>query len=88
MRACADTLKRVTLELGGNDAFIVCPDVDIATTAPTLAMGAMFNNGQLCLATKRIYIHENIYGPMFKAMGQFADTLKVGEGNEEGVMMV
>jgi acyl-CoA reductase-like NAD-dependent aldehyde dehydrogenase len=87
MRACADTLKRVTLELGGNDASIVCPDVDIATTAPALVMGAIFNSGQLCLATKRIYIHENIYEPMVKAMGQFAATLKVGEGNEEGVMM-
>jgi len=87
MRACADTIKRVTLELGGNDASIVCPDVDIAATAPALVMGAMFNSGQVCIATKRIYIHADIYEPMVKAMAQFAATLKVGEGTEEGVMM-
>lgn len=87
MRACAATLKRVTLELGGNDASIVCPDVDIATTAPALVMGAMFNSGQVCVATKRIYIHAGIYESMVKAMAQFATTLKVGEGTEEGVML-
>ncbi|KAL3425901.1 aldehyde dehydrogenase [Phlyctema vagabunda] len=86
MAACASTLKRVTLELGGNDASIVCPDVDIASTAPMLAMGAFFNSGQVCVATKRIYIHQDIYEPMVKAMADFAKTLKVG-GDEEGVMV-
>jgi acyl-CoA reductase-like NAD-dependent aldehyde dehydrogenase len=87
MAACAPTLKRVTLELGGNDASIVCADVDIPSVAPALVMGAMYNSGQVCIATKRIYIHEDIYEPMVKAMGEFAKTLKVGQGDEEGVML-
>lgn len=87
MASCASTLKRVTLELGGNDACIVCPDVDIPSVAPSLVMGAMFNSGQVCVATKRIYIHSSIYAPMLKAMSEFASSLKVGQGHEDGVMI-
>ena len=47
MAACASTLKRVTLELGGNDASIVLPDVDIEKTAPELVLGAFQNSGQV-----------------------------------------
>lgn len=78
MAACAGTLKRVTLELGGNDASIVLPDVDVAKVAPELVRGAFQNSGQVCVATKRIYIHEDIYEPVVKAMGEFARTMKVG----------
>ncbi|KAK5111185.1 hypothetical protein LTR85_012234 [Meristemomyces frigidus] len=78
MAACASTLKRVTLELGGNDASIVLPDVDIQKTAPELVMGAFQNSGQVCVATKRIYIHEDIYDEMLKAMVEFTKTVKVG----------
>lgn len=87
MAACAGTLKRVTLELGGNDAAIVLPDVDIEKTAPEVAMGAFFNSGQVCVATKRIYIHEKIYRPFVDAMVKFAENLKVGSSDDEGVMM-
>lgn len=48
MAACSKTLKRVTLELGGNDASIVREDVDIEATAPQLVMGAFQNSGQVC----------------------------------------
>ncbi|KXL51221.1 hypothetical protein M433DRAFT_6988 [Acidomyces richmondensis BFW] len=78
MAACASTLKRVTLELGGNDASIVLPDVDIKKTAPELVMGAFQNSGQVCVATKRIYIHEDIYDEMLKEMVEFTKTIKVG----------
>jgi len=78
MAACAQTLKRVTLELGGNDASIVCPDVDIAKVAPELVMGAFQNSGQVCVATKRIYIHKDIYDEMLTAMVNFTKTLTVG----------
>ncbi|KAF2157156.1 betaine aldehyde dehydrogenase 1 [Myriangium duriaei CBS 260.36] len=83
MAACANTLKRVTLELGGNDASIVFPDVDIKKTAPQLVLGAFQNSGQVCVATKRIYIHQDIYEPMLKAMAEFAKTLKIG-GPKDG----
>lgn len=78
MAACAQTLKRVTLELGGNDASIVLPDVDIKTVAPQLVMGAFQNSGQVCVATKRIYIHQDIYQEMLAAMVEFTKTMTVG----------
>lgn len=78
MAACAQTLKRVTLELGGNDASIVLPDVDIKKTAPELVMGAFQNSGQVCVATKRIYIHQDIYPAMVQEMVNFTKTLTVG----------
>ncbi|KAI9869177.1 MAG: hypothetical protein M1830_005466 [Pleopsidium flavum] len=87
MESAAKTLKRVTLELGGNDASIVLPDVDIEKTAPEVAMGAFFNSGQVCVASKRIYIHQDIYEPFLKAMVNFTKSLKVGQGNEDGVLV-
>ncbi|KEZ46071.1 putative Aldehyde dehydrogenase [Scedosporium apiospermum] len=61
MASCAKTLKRLTLELAGNDAAIVCEDVDVAKVAGLTAAGAFFNGGQVCVATKRVYVHESIY---------------------------
>lgn len=61
MANCAKTMKRVTLELGGNDAAIVCEDVDVPEVAGRVANGAFFNSGQMCVATKRVYVHESIY---------------------------
>ena len=78
MAACASTLKRVTLELGGNDASIVLPDVDVKKIAPELVMGAFQNSGQVCVATKRIYIHESIYKELLEEMVNFTKTIKVG----------
>jgi acyl-CoA reductase-like NAD-dependent aldehyde dehydrogenase len=78
MAACANTLKRVTLELGGNDASIILPDVDIKKVAPEVVMGAFQNSGQVCVATKRIYIHESIYNEFLQEMVNFVKTIKVG----------
>ncbi|KAF3765498.1 aldehyde dehydrogenase [Cryphonectria parasitica EP155] len=61
MAACAGTLKKLTLELAGNDAAIVLPDVDVAEAAAKTATGSFFNAGQMCVATKRVYVHEDIY---------------------------
>jgi acyl-CoA reductase-like NAD-dependent aldehyde dehydrogenase len=88
MANAAKTLKRVGLELGGNDAAIVLPDVDIAKVAPMVALGAFGNSGQICVATKRVFVHKDIYEPFLKAMTDFVKTaLKVGEGHEDGVMI-
>jgi len=86
MEASAKTLKRVTLELGGNDASIILPDVDVAKVAPEVVMGAFQNSGQVCVATKRIYIHESIYKEFLNAMVEFTKTIKTG-GPEEGAML-
>lgn len=87
MESASKTLKRVTLELGGKDPTIVCPDVDIATVAPKVATLSMLNSGQICLAIKRIYVHEDIYEPFLKAMVEHVKTLKVGDGSEEGTFL-
>lgn len=87
MQAAAKTVKRVTLEMGGNDPCIVLPDADIAKVAPKVALGAFFNSGQVCIDSKRIYIHESIYKPFVEALVGVAKTLKVGDSNEEGVML-
>lgn len=87
MEACAKTLKRVTLELGGNDPCIVLPDVDMDKAVPEISMGAFFNSGQVCVATKRIYIHESIYTEFVKRMVEFTKNIKVGSSEEEGVLL-
>lgn len=87
MESAAKTLKRVTLELGGKDPTIVCPDVDIATVAPKVATLSMLNSGQICLAIKRIYVHEDIHEPFLKAMVDHIKTLKVGDGAAEGTFL-
>jgi aldehyde dehydrogenase (NAD+) len=84
MASAAPTLKRVTLELGGNDAAIVMPDVDVEKIAETLFWAAFTNNGQICIATKRMYIHKDIYEPLRDAIVAYAKTVKVGDGSEQG----
>ncbi|HMT45335.1 MAG TPA: aldehyde dehydrogenase family protein, partial [Chakrabartia sp.] len=78
MQSAAPTLKRVTLELGGNDAAIVMPDVDVAAVAQQLFWAAFNNNGQICIATKRMYIHEDIYDELRDALVAYGKTVKVG----------
>ncbi|MDG5498019.1 aldehyde dehydrogenase family protein [Niveispirillum sp. BGYR6] len=80
MESAAANLKRLTLELGGNDAAIVLPDVDVATVAPQLFWSAFGNSGQICVATKRLYIHADIYDQMAAALVDCANSHKVGNG--------
>jgi aldehyde dehydrogenase (NAD+) len=87
MQSAASTLKRITLELGGNDPAIVMPDVDVAKVAPELFWAAFRNNSQFCLATKRMFIHEDIYEPMKNALVEIARSVKVGNGAEEGTQL-
>lgn len=82
MRAAAGTLKRLTLELGGNDPAIVLPDVDPEKVAPQLFWAAFQNNAQFCNAAKRVYIHEDAYDAVRDALVAYARTVKVGDGRE------
>jgi acyl-CoA reductase-like NAD-dependent aldehyde dehydrogenase len=68
MENAASSLKRVTLELGGNDATIVCDDVDVASVAQQVAQGCLFHSGQMCVATKRVYVHKSIYVEFLAAL--------------------
>jgi len=82
-RSAGDTIKRVTLELGGNDPAIVLPDVDPKALAPQLFWAAFQNNAQFCNATKRLYIHEDIYDEVRDALVEFINNeVKVGDGAE------
>ncbi|MCF4166872.1 aldehyde dehydrogenase family protein [Zavarzinia compransoris] len=87
MESASASLKRVTLELGGNDAAIVLPDVDVATLAPNLFWAAFANNGQICIASKRMYIHKDVYEPLRDAIVDYAKTVKVGDGAEQGTQI-
>jgi acyl-CoA reductase-like NAD-dependent aldehyde dehydrogenase len=80
MRSAAGTLKRVTLELGGNDPAIVLPDVDAKAIAPQLFWAAFQNTAQFCNAVKRLYIHEDIYDEVLRELVAFAKSVKVGDG--------
>jgi len=83
MASAASTLKRVTLELGGNDPAIVLPDADVAKVAKRLFMGAFLNSGQICIAAKRIYVHDSIYDAFAQAFAAIAAAAPVGPGADE-----
>jgi len=85
MASAAQTLKRLTLELGGNDAAIVLDDVDPKEIAPKLFFAAMVNSGQVCLAAKRIFVPESIYDALSAELAKLAAAAKVGNGLDEGV---
>ncbi|ATU95473.1 aldehyde dehydrogenase family protein [Phyllobacterium zundukense] len=84
MEAASGNLKRITLELGGNDPAIVLPDVDIKETAQKLFWAAFQNSAQFCVAAKRLYIHEDIYDELAAELVAFARTVKVGDGSDQG----
>ena len=83
MKAAAGNLKRISLELGGNDAGIVLPDVDPKEVAPKLFAVCFHNNGQTCQALKRLYVHEDIYDEVCSEMAAIADNINNGNGLEE-----
>jgi acyl-CoA reductase-like NAD-dependent aldehyde dehydrogenase len=87
MAGAAAMLKRITLELGGNDAGIVLPDVDPKTAAPKIFQGAFQNSGQVCIAMKRLYVHESIYDAMCEELAALAEAAVVGDGLEQGTQL-
>ncbi|WJT00902.1 aldehyde dehydrogenase family protein [Novosphingobium humi] len=84
LASTADTLKRFTLELGGNDAALVLDDADVATVAPAIFGAAMVNAGQVCLAAKRVYAPRAIYDDLCEALGALARAAVVGDGLDQG----
>lgn len=87
MSSATDTLKRLTLELGGNDAAILLPDTNPAEVAEGIFWGAFINNGQTCACMKRLYVHDSIYDEVCDALVSFASNIPVGDGlNEDNVL--
>jgi len=82
MKSAAENLKRLTLELGGNDAGIVLADADIEAIAGKIFATSFINNGQTCAALKRLYVHEAVYDKLCEAMTNIANSMKTGNGLE------
>jgi acyl-CoA reductase-like NAD-dependent aldehyde dehydrogenase len=80
MQDAPGNLKRLTLELGGNDAGIVLPDVDPKTIAPKLFGVGFHNNGQTCACLKRLYVHDSIYEELCAELAKLAEDAIVGDG--------
>ena len=87
MESAAGTLKRLTLELGGNDAAIILDDVDVPVVARKVFDAAMVNAGQVCLAAKRIFVPRALYPAFCDAFARLAESAVVGDGSEEGVQI-
>jgi acyl-CoA reductase-like NAD-dependent aldehyde dehydrogenase len=85
MASASDSVKRVTLELGGNDGAIVLDDVDAATAARKLYDGAMLNAGQICVAIKRAYVPRAIYDDVCAELARLAGEAVVDNGLHQGV---
>ena len=86
-KIAAEDLKGVSLELGGNDPSIVLPDVDLDKYAEAIFWGAFRNSGQICIASKRLYVHEDIFDNLVARLCKIASEVKVGGGLEPGVDM-
>ncbi|MBL6691520.1 MAG: aldehyde dehydrogenase family protein [Pseudomonadales bacterium] len=87
MAGAAGLLKRITLELGGNDAGIVLNDVNPKETAPKVFDSAFQNSGQVCIAMKRLYVHEDIYDEMCDELATIANETVIGNGLEQGTKL-
>jgi acyl-CoA reductase-like NAD-dependent aldehyde dehydrogenase len=87
MANAAETMKRLTLELGGNDAGIVLPDVDPKQIAEGLFWGAFINGGQTCAALKRLYVHDDVYEEVCEELVNFSRKMPMGDGTDEDVVL-
>lgn len=80
IRSAAGTVKRLTLEMGGNDAAIVMPDADWKAAIPQLFWGAIGNSGQWCVGIKRLYVHRSYHEEFVAAFVDYARQQKMGDG--------
>src|SRR3954453_13340376 len=85
MRGAADQVKRLSLELGGHAPFIVFPDADPEVGAKIAVTGKFRNNGQVCIAPSRFYVHKDVQKKFTEASVEFAKALKMGNGLDAGV---
>lgn len=84
---CSDSLKKVSLELGGKSPVIVFPDADMSKTVPGVAMATFFLQGQNCMAGTRIFVHRDIYEPLLEGLAALTAGMKMGHGLEAGTIL-
>lgn len=87
LKQAADRVLRTSMELGGNDPFIVCEDADVAAAVEGAMLAKMRNGGQACTAANRFYVHDAIYDEFAAAMSARMSALVVGPGYDEGVQV-
>jgi len=87
IRRSADQVKRLSLELGGHAPFIVFPDADVSQVAQAAVIGKFRNNGQVCIAPSRFYIHQKLARDFSEAAVELTRDLKLGNGLEPGVQV-
>jgi len=85
MRQSADTIKKLSLELGGNAPFIVFDDADLDAAAEGALASKYRNAGQTCVCANRIYVQDSVYDEFARKLGEKVKTFKVGRGTEAGV---
>lgn len=85
LHQCADTVKKVSMELGGHAPVLVFPDADPVAAATMCARAKFRNAGQVCISPSRFYVHEDIYQPFAKAMAETASSIKVGRGMDDDI---
>ncbi|PMS15514.1 betaine-aldehyde dehydrogenase [Trinickia dabaoshanensis] len=86
-RQCADSLKRVTLELGGKSPNIILPDADPAEVAEAAATAIFYNQGQVCTAGSRLYIHRKHFDRVVADVASKAQSIRIGPGLAAGTQM-
>ena len=85
MKQCADTVKKVSLELGGNAPFIVFDDADLDATIEGVMASKYRNAGQTCVCANRIYVQDGVYDAFAEKMAAAVGELKVGSGFDDGI---
>ncbi|WP_114417821.1 NADP-dependent succinate-semialdehyde dehydrogenase [Marinospirillum perlucidum] len=85
MEQCAPSIKKLSLELGGNAPFIVFDDADLDAAVEGAIMSKYRNAGQTCVCANRIYVQEGVYDAFAEKLSEAVKKLKVGDGFEEGV---
>ncbi len=85
LKQCADTVKKVSMELGGHAPVLVFPDVDPVAVGKTCARTKFRNAGQVCISPTRFYVHESVYQPFVESMVAETESLRLGPGLEQGV---
>lgn len=87
IKQCADTVKKVSMELGGNAPFIVFEDADIESAIEGVIASKFRNAGQTCVCTNRIFVHENVYEEFIEKLTIATEQLKMGSGLEEDTVI-
>ncbi|KAH3902739.1 probable Aldehyde dehydrogenase 5, mitochondrial [Saccharomycodes ludwigii] len=85
MKTAADTIKKVTLELGGKSPNIVFADANLDKAVKNIAFGIFFNSGEVCCAGSRVYVQDTVYDEVLQKFKEYTESLTVGNPFEEGI---